>query len=175
MLTPGDLLYDETGRRLLRFNGRDGLGLALLCRTEVKVAILSGRPTDIAEARHRELGVRYFVSNAPDKHKAVLSLCHTMDIPPDRCAFMGDDLPDLGGFRACGLGIAVKDAALELKRAADWVTRQHGGKGAVREVCEAILRARGDWQVWLRILEGQPTTQGLAKINESVVLTDEAN
>lgn len=146
VLTPGDLLYDEGGRRLLRFHARDGFGIAAICRTGLPVVIISGRPLDIAEHRMKELGVARFVGRCRDKGAEVVRLCGELGIRPESSAFVGDDIPDLSAFERCGLKIAVADAAAEVRAAADWVTRAAGGRGAVREVCEAILKARGDWQ-----------------------------
>jgi 3-deoxy-D-manno-octulosonate 8-phosphate phosphatase (KDO 8-P phosphatase) len=146
VLTPGDLFYDTNGQRTLRFDSKDGFGLAMLCKTEVQVAVLSGRLVDIAEQRLRDVGIKLFRGECRDKAAGVRELCAAMFIEPAQCAFVGDDLPDLPAFRVVGLKIAVADAAPELHEAANWVTRNCGGRGAVREVCEAILKARGDWQ-----------------------------
>ena len=148
VLTPGDLFYDEAGRRLLRFNARDGFGMALLCR-HVQVGILSGRPTDIAERRFRELGVSHFTAQCRDKAAGLQAMCAAMQVEPQQCAFVGDDLPDLPAYAVAGLAVAVGDAAPELRQHADWVTHAHGGQGAAREVAETILKARGDWQRWI--------------------------
>lgn len=155
VLTPGDLYYDEHGRRLLRFHARDGFGLALLCR-HLEVGVLSGRPTDIAEQRLRELGVKHFAAKCRDKAAGLVAMCAAMQVEPQQCAFVGDDLPDLPGFASAGLAIAVGDAAPEVRQAADWVTHAHGGVGAVREVAETILKARGDWQRWLANIPHRP-------------------
>ncbi len=152
VLTAGDLIYDQNGLRLLRFNARDGFGLAALCRSGFPVAVLSGRPVDVAEQRLRELGVGPFVGRCHDKQQGVRAICDTLKIDPARCAFVGDDLPDLPAFAAVGLRIAVADAAEELRAAADWVTTRPGGQGAVREICAAILQARGRWDEMLRRL-----------------------
>jgi 3-deoxy-D-manno-octulosonate 8-phosphate phosphatase (KDO 8-P phosphatase) len=149
VLTPGDLFFSDQGGRWLRFDSKDGLGLALLCKTNIQVAVLSGRPCDIAEQRLRDFGIKNFRGECRDKSAGVIDLCASMAIDPSACAFVGDDLPDLPAFRVCGLKIAVADAAAEVLEAADWITDAPGGKGAVREVCEAILKARGDWQARL--------------------------
>lgn len=155
VLTPGDLIYDENGTRLLRFHAKDGLALALLCRTDVPVTILSGRATDIAEHRFRELGVARFIGKCHDKGKALAEVCEELGIRREACAFVGDDLPDLAAFERCGLRIAVADAAAEVRAAADWVTKAAGGRGAVREVCEAILKARGEWAAVVDRMRGR--------------------
>lgn len=146
VLTSGDILYDAQGRRLLSFFARDGLGLALLCRAGIEVGVLSGRPTDIAQQRHEELGVRHFIGRCHHKGEGLVEMSKTMGVSPEQCAFLGDDLADLSAFARCGVAIAVQDAAPEVLSAADWVTQAPGGRGAVREVCEAILKAQGHWE-----------------------------
>ncbi len=145
VLTKGELIYDDAGRRLLSFDVRDGAGIAMLAKASFPMAVLSGRPADVAERRHRELGIRYFVSDCRDKGQGLIDICKVMNVAPDSCAFVGDDLPDLAAFRVAGLKIAVADAAAEVIEHADWVTERRGGAGAVREVCEVILKARGTW------------------------------
>lgn len=152
VLTKNELFYDEDGKRSLVFNARDGAGLAFLCRSGFKVCVLSGRPVDIAEKRHKELGILHFVGKCPDKAQGLVDLCEKMGVNPLHCAFVGDDLPDMPAFRVAGVKIAVADAVPELASRADWVTTQKGGDGAVREVCEAIMRARGSWAELLKRL-----------------------
>ncbi len=152
VLTNGEIVYDQQGGRELAFYTRDGLGLALLCRNGVEVAVVSGRPVDVAEQRHRELGVNHFVGRCIDKGACVRDLRQQLGLSREACAFVGDDLVDLSGFAACGLGIAVADAAAEVQAAAGWVTTASGGRGAVREVCEAILKAQGKWDRIVRKL-----------------------
>jgi 3-deoxy-D-manno-octulosonate 8-phosphate phosphatase (KDO 8-P phosphatase) len=149
VLTPGDLYYAPDGGRLLRFSARDGFGLALLCRTDVAVGVLSGRPIDIAQARLQELGVRSFVGQVRDKALGLQQMCKELGVEIQRTAFVGDDLPDLAAFAEAGLRISVGDAAPEVQAAAHWITQAAGGRGAVREVCEAILKARGAWQQYI--------------------------
>jgi len=157
VLTTGELLYDDAGRRLLSFDVRDGAGLAMLAHADFPMAVLSGRPADVAERRHRELGVRHFVSDCRDKAQGLVDVCKLLGINPEHCAFVGDDLPDLAAFRMAGLKIAVANAVPEIIEHADWVTERQGGAGAVREVCELILKARGSWaQIVERYLEGEP-------------------
>ena len=146
VLTCGGLFFDEAGRRLLRFDSKDGLAIAMLCRANFPVGILSGRPVDVARARHAQLGVSAFMGECRDKQRGLTMLCTQLQVSPRLCAFMGDDLPDLPGFAAAGLRLAPQDAAPEVLRAADWVTSKPGGRGAVREVCEAIARSQGIWQ-----------------------------
>jgi len=150
VLTTGGLYYDQTGHTLLRFDAKDGFGLALLCRAGLPVGVLSGRPTPIAERRLKELGVKFFLGQSGDKGEGLVAICAAMKIPVAECAFVGDDIPDLAAFARAGLKVAVADAVPEVLHDADWVTTAKGGAGAVREVCTALLEARG---VWKRILE----------------------
>ncbi len=153
VLTKGELLYDDQGRRLLAFDVRDGFGLASLSRSGFPVAVLSGRPIDIAERRHKEMGVRLF-RQVHDKAEGLIELCKELSVDPEHTAFVGDDLPDLAAFRVAGMRIAVHDAAPEVRSRADWITQNRGGAGAVREVCETILKARGQWSQLVATLAG---------------------
>lgn len=146
VLTPGDLIYDETGKRSLRFHARDGVGLAIASRMGIKLGIISGRATDIAEARFRELGVTHFVGRCKNKADALHTMCRDLSVDPANTAFVGDDLPDLAAFRVAGLGVAVADATHEVRAAAHMVLRTPGGRGAARELCEAVLKAKGLWE-----------------------------
>lgn len=150
VLTDRGLLYDESGNRLLRFDARDGFGLALFTRhSGRKAAILSGRPTDVAKHRFAELGLNPIRGRSKDKAKDVLEICTELGISPENTAFLGDDLPDLPAMAKVGVAIAVADAAPEVKAVTDWHLQASGGHGAVREVCETILKATGQWQSWL--------------------------
>lgn len=145
VLTPGDLIYDDTGRRLLRFHARDGIGLILLRNAGIRTAVISGRNTDIARHRFFELGVHHFQGQCRHKDQALRTLAAELNIEPEKIAFVGDDLPDLAAFAAAGLAIAVADAAEEVKAQADLVLTSQGGYGAIREIAEAILKASNRW------------------------------
>ena len=149
VLTDRGLLYDENGTRLLRFDARDGFGIALWCRSGQKGSILSGRPIDVAAQRFEQLGMSQLTGSCHDKHAGLHKLCQTWEIDPQTVAFVGDDLPDLPAFAVAGLKVAVNDAAVEVQDAADWILESPGGHGAAREVCEALLKAHGIWQRWL--------------------------
>jgi len=143
VLTDGRIYYTNTGDEIKAFNIKDGLGIKLLQESGVKVAIITGRSSDIVARRARELGIEDIVQGREDKRDALVELCRRHDLALEDCAYMGDDLPDLGAVRACGLGMTVSDGAVPLREAADWVSTLPGGGGAVREACEYILQARG--------------------------------
>lgn len=145
VLTDGLLYYTNTGDEIKTFNIRDGLGIKLLQQAGVRVAIITGRMSRIVERRALELGIEEVVQGREDKRAALLELCQRSGLTLQDCAYMGDDLPDLGAVVAAGLGMTVADASAAVREAADWVSVLAGGHGAVREACEFILAARGDW------------------------------
>ncbi|HEY6131358.1 MAG TPA: HAD-IIIA family hydrolase [Halioglobus sp.] len=145
VLTDGLIYYSNNGDELKAFNIKDGLGIKLLQEAGVKVAIITGRQSEIVARRARELGITDVVQGRDDKHQALLELCQRHDLALEECAYMGDDLPDLRAIIAAGLGMTVADASSAVHEAADWRSRYCGGGGAVREACEFILSAKGEW------------------------------
>ena len=139
VLTDGRLYYSARGSEMLTFHSKDGWGLAELSKRGFPIAVLSGRSTDIAEARMRQLGVSHFVGSCHDKAAGFLALCRILKQSPEHVAYIGDDIPDLPAFQHAGLRIAVADAAQAVRDVAEWVTQARGGAGAVREVIDALL------------------------------------
>lgn len=128
------------------FDVRDGLGISVARAAGLGIAWITGRASPLVERRARELRVEHLRQRVRHKGEALLDLCRQLEVPPEASAYMGDDLNDVLGFEAAGMRIAVAGAAPELLARADWVTEAPGGQGAVREVVEAILRARGEWE-----------------------------
>ena len=145
ILTDGLIYYSSSGDELKAFNIKDGLGIKLLQTVGVRVAIITGRQSEIVARRARELGITDVLQGREDKRQALLELCQRHKISMEECAYMGDDLPDLGAIMAAGLGMTVADASSAVREAADWRSRYNGGCGAVREACEFILSAKGEW------------------------------
>lgn len=143
VLTDGLIYYGNNGEELKAFNIKDGLGIKLLQKTGVAVAIITGRQSDIVLRRARELGIEDVVQGRDDKHQALLELCRRQNIDMEDCAYMGDDLPDLAAILAAGLGMTVANASAAVLAAAHWRSMYNGGDGAVREACEFILSAKG--------------------------------
>ena len=143
VLTDGRLYLGEEGSELRAFHVQDGLGLVMLRDSNVPVAAISGRASRIVPKRLAEVGVEHCYMERTDKLRAMEELLAIYDLPFERVAYMGDDVIDVPVIRAVGLGVAVADAHPAARRWADWVTTARGGRGAVREVCEAILEARG--------------------------------
>jgi 3-deoxy-D-manno-octulosonate 8-phosphate phosphatase (KDO 8-P phosphatase) len=146
VLTDGTVLLDAEGRESKAFSVRDGAGIALLRRAGVEVALLSGREAACVAHRARELGIRECEQGVREKVAAFERLAARLGVAPEECAFVGDDMIDLPLMRRVGVAAAPADAAEEARRAARLVTAAPGGRGAVREVAEAILRAKGVWE-----------------------------
>ncbi len=142
VLTDGSLYFGAKGETMKVFHARDGHGIKLLLGSGVGVATISGRRTPAVTARMRELQVQHVVQGCSDKVAALLRLCRRLDIQPRHCACLVDDTVDLPLMSAVGFAGAVADAHPVALSAAHWVSGAKGGRGAVRELCDAILRAR---------------------------------
>lgn len=146
VLSDGRIIYSDAGAELKAFHVRDGSGLKLWEREGKKSAIITGRRSPIVERRAKELGVEMVVQGADDKHASLRRVLEALQLSADQACAMGDDIVDAGMMRACGLAATPADANDEAKAVADFVTAARGGRGAVREVIEWILRAQGRWQ-----------------------------
>jgi len=145
VLTDGTFWLREDGDEWKAFHATDGLGLRLLMDTGVSVALLSGRRSAIVERRARELGIERVVQGSGDKVAAIYKLGTQMGIEPVAMAYMGDDLVDIPAMRLVGFAAAPADARPEALAAAAWVAPRGGGRGAVRDLCEHLLRDMGRW------------------------------
>ncbi len=143
VLTDGRLYFSGSGEEFKTFHVRDGHGIKLLMQSGVAVAAVSGRRSPAVTARMRELKVRNVVQGCADKVAALRDLARRLDIDPLACACLVDDTPDLPLMAAVGFAAAVADAHPLVLSAAHWISRTPGGRGAVRELCDALLRARG--------------------------------
>jgi len=142
VLTDGRLYFGARGEALKVFDVRDGYGLTALRRAGVTVAVISGRRSRAVSARCRELGVRHVHQGVADKLGVFERLRARLRLPRSACACVGDDLPDVPLMKAVGLSFAVADGHPQARRAARFVTRRGGGRGAVREVCDLLLAHR---------------------------------
>ena len=144
VLTDGRVIYvgDEEAQA---FDVQDGQGLAWLRRAGVHVAWITGRGCEATERRGRELGVVELHVGVRDKFATLSEVQARLGVGADETLAMGDDVPDLGLARGAGIFIAPATARPEVRARAAVVTDASGGRGAVREACEAVLRARGAW------------------------------
>ncbi|RMF81686.1 MAG: HAD-IIIA family hydrolase [Planctomycetota bacterium] len=146
VLTDGRLWYGSHDEPLRAFHIRDGLAIQWFQRLIGPVAILTAKRSKAVATRAEELGVRRVIQGSRDKLADLTAHASSWGVSLERIAFMGDDLPDLPAMRACGFAIAPADAAEEVRAAADWVTKRGGGRGAVREAIEHLMRRAGRWE-----------------------------
>lgn len=145
VLTDGTLIINADGTESKAFNALDGHGITMWKRAGLKTAFLSGRNSQSTEQRARQLGIDYVFQDSLDKLAVLKKLLKQAKVSADEVAYIGDDLPDLPAMRYVGFGAAVADAVEDVKNCADFVARRQGGKGAVREVIEYILKTTGRW------------------------------
>ena len=151
VLTDGRITLLENGDEEKSFHTRDGHGLVLLHRAGLQSGIISGRTSSAVERRARDLGIRHVRQGTWDKIKDFAEVIAAAGgIAENEIAYIGDDVTDIPLMLRCGLGVAVSDATEETRAAAHYVTTLPGGFGAVREVCELILKAQGRWTELMR-------------------------
>ena len=143
VLTDGRLYLGDNGVEYKAFSSRDGHGIKLLLAAGVDVAVITGRRSRVVEQRMAALGVTHVYQGDDRKRPIFERLLRDLDLDASRAAYVGDDLVDLPVMRACALAIAVADADARVAARAHWRTTNRGGRGAVREVCELLLHARG--------------------------------
>jgi YrbI family 3-deoxy-D-manno-octulosonate 8-phosphate phosphatase len=145
VLTNGRIVVNDRGEEIKSFHVKDGYGLRQLMGAGIEVILITGRSSRALTRRAEDLGIREIHQGIKDKNALLEKLILEKKCGRDQVCCVGDDLPDIPMFRHAGLRVAVSDAAPEVKEAADWVTRLRGGEGAVREVCELILKSQGKW------------------------------
>lgn len=149
VLTDGSLYYTANGEAAKVFHIHDGLGFKLARQAGLKTGIISGRQSAALELRARELGVDYLYQGNDAKLGAYEEICTAESLADEQIAYLGDDLHDLNLLRRVGLAIAVANAVAEVKAAAHFLTQREGGRGALREVVEFILKAQEKWNEML--------------------------
>ena len=146
VLTDGRITPVEGGEELKSFHTRDGHGLVMLHRAGLRSGIISGRRSRLVELRAADLGISFVRQGALDKVEVFEGLLAEAGVAAAEVAYVGDDVVDIPLMRRSGLALAVADATPDTRDAAHHVTRLPGGGGAVREVCELILKAQGLWE-----------------------------
>ena len=145
VLTDGTLYFSSQGDEIKAFSSLDGHGLKLLQQAGVEVAIISGRSSRALELRALNLGIEELHMGVADKRTLLTELAAQRAIELSQTGYMGDDVVDLPVLRACGFSATVADGHGEVRSRVDYVATKGGGRGAVREVCDLIIRARGKW------------------------------
>lgn len=145
VLTDGTLAFDNQGTEVKRFHIRDGLGVRLWQRAGYRFGLITGRNSQIVKMRAEELGMEIVRQGAERKLPVAKEVLDHLQLDMQQLCYLGDDLPDIPLIRAAGLGVAVSDAALEVRDSADYTTQLPGGRGAAREIVELILRNQHRW------------------------------
>jgi 3-deoxy-D-manno-octulosonate 8-phosphate phosphatase (KDO 8-P phosphatase) len=143
VLTDGSIVYGNAGTELKAFNIKDGFGIRLLREAGVEVGIITARRSEAVERRAQDLKLTHVYQGVGNKIEAFSEILAAQKLTPREVAYMGDDWLDLPLLSRVGLAVTVADAVAEVKEVAHYVTRQAGGRGAVRELCELIIEARG--------------------------------
>ncbi len=146
ILTNGQIIYDSTGNELKMFNVRDGHGLKLIQRAGIKVGIITGRKSEVVSRRAAELGIDILYQGALNKLEPYKEILAQTGTPEDQIAYVGDDLVDLPILRRVGFSATVADADPEVRSRVDYVSAIGGGQGAIREICDLLLKAGGHWE-----------------------------
>ena len=150
VLTDGGVLFDNQGIEIKQFHIRDGLGIKLWQKAGYRFGLLTARTSHIVKVRAAELNVGIVRQGFENKLPTATQLIEELDLTPGQVCHIGDDLTDLSLIRHVGLGVAVADAVKEVRDAAGYVTTLPGGRGAVREVVELLLRSKNRWDDLIR-------------------------
>jgi 3-deoxy-D-manno-octulosonate 8-phosphate phosphatase (KDO 8-P phosphatase) len=146
VLTKGDIMYHNDKTETKAFNVKDGFGIRLLLDSGINVGIITARKSDALLHRCADLGIQMIYDGVTDKGNVLESVLSKTGLSPKEIAFVGDDLPDIPLLKKVGASIAVADAHETVRSIVDMVTVREGGNGAVREVCDWILQAKGHWE-----------------------------
>ena len=145
VLTDGRIVIDDAGLESKHFDVRDGHGLKMLMRSGIGVVLLTGRKSRVVDHRAADLGITEVYQGILNKGELFSGILERRHVTPDQTACVGDDLVDIPLLSRAGFSVAVADAVDEARQIADYVTYHPGGRGAVREVCELILKAQNQW------------------------------
>jgi 3-deoxy-D-manno-octulosonate 8-phosphate phosphatase (KDO 8-P phosphatase) len=145
VLTDAGITYTDSGEQTKKFNAKDGLGLRLLMDAGIQVGIITGLSSKALEHRCSKLGISLLFAGIKNKSKVLDSIISQTGIDPEKMIFVGDDLIDLPVMKRVGVSFCVADGSDDVKKHCDFITNLKGGHGAVREVCENILKAKNLW------------------------------
>jgi len=145
VMTDGRIIMDDEGREIKNFHVRDGHGIKVLQRYGIKVALLTGRKSKVVEYRARDLDIKDVYQKVYNKKEVFEKILKKYKLSAEEAAFIGDDIIDVPVLKSVGFSVAVADAIDVVKKSVHYVTENQGGNGAVREICEMILKAQGKW------------------------------
>lgn len=145
VLTDGRIIYDNQGSEIKAFDVKDGHGLKMLQRAGIKTGIITGRQSEVVKRRAEELGFDILYQGALRKLEPYREILAQHGLTDEQVAYVGDDVVDLPILRRVGFSATVADAVDDVLPLVDYVTKRSGGRGAVREICDMLLRASGQW------------------------------
>ena len=146
VLTDGRIIYDSQGRDLKIFDVQDGMGIHLLSKMGIKTILVSARGSNTIHRRAKDMSVFKVFENSTSKLNTFKKILNRLHLKPFQVCFVGDDLVDLAAMKRAGLKVAVKNACIEVRRMADYITKKPGSRGAVREIAELLLKSQKKWQ-----------------------------
>lgn len=150
VLTDGRMVYDSEGKELKFFDVHDGLGIHLLNKAGIQTAIITARKNKVVNKRAKDLGIKHIFQGNHQKIEPFLKLQKKFRLKDDEICFIGDDVIDIPVLRRVGLPVVVANAPEEIKQEAFYITKRSGGRGAVRELTEVILKAQNKWRPLLK-------------------------
>jgi 3-deoxy-D-manno-octulosonate 8-phosphate phosphatase (KDO 8-P phosphatase) len=145
VLTDGRIPYGDYGDELKFYDVQDGMGIVLLKRAGIEAAVITSKNSKTNTRRAKELKITHLYQDAEDKLKVFSSLIRKLNLMPEETCCFGDDLVDIPLLRRAGFAVAVPNAVQEVKACSHYVTTRRGGRGAVREVVDKILKAQNKW------------------------------
>lgn len=161
VLTDGGLYYGDGGEVMKRFDVKDGHGIVLARLAGLRTAILTARTSTIVATRGQELGMAAIFQGRRDKTAGLGELLAQLQVPPGECAYMGDDINDLGPLSLVGLSACPADAVPEVRQEVHYIARNRGGHGAARELVELCLKASGQWDATVRHMKTSEAVQAV--------------
>ncbi|RJP29710.1 MAG: HAD-IIIA family hydrolase [Candidatus Omnitrophota bacterium] len=153
VLTDGRIIYDSAGRDMKLFDVHDGLGVALLHKSGIPTVLITAKGSRAIKPRAKDMKVARIYENISPKTAVLDKIIKKYKIKPEELCFIGDDLVDLCLLKRVGLAVSVANACAEVKKISHYTTAKEGGRGAVREVAEMILKSQGKWQEAIRKYE----------------------
>ncbi|MDY6863691.1 MAG: HAD-IIIA family hydrolase [Thermodesulfobacteriota bacterium] len=150
VMTDGRIIYDDEGRELKFFHVRDGMGIKFLIEAGIEVGIISGRESKTVSKRARELGISLIYQKISNKIEIYNEILKVKSLKDKNVCYIGDDLNDYPLLKRVGFSVIVSNGTEEIRDKVDYIAKKEGGKGAVREICEIILKSQNRWEEFLK-------------------------
>ncbi|MBS4913595.1 MAG: HAD-IIIA family hydrolase [Veillonella sp.] len=160
VMTEGAIIYTSSGEEIKEFYAQDGLGLTMARKAGIKLAVITGRISDMVARRTSELKFDFVRMGSHNKTQDLKDLMKEFDLKPEELAYIGDDLNDLGAFHLVGYPISPANGVAEIKAEAAYVTKATGGRGAIREAVEKILKDQHQWDALVESYKNELYEQG---------------